>query len=141
MIPTLHFRGSLQPGIVDTTGLGCIQGLLVVARHDDRGKAKIHQLGPSSSGYQDVGELDIPMSDTVAVSIGKSVEHVLHDHQGFPQLHEVAEPDKVPQVLAFHELHGHEMSTTAGGDVVGWHDVGMPQLGDDLDLAPKTRPK
>ena len=75
---------------------------------EDLGHTKVQQLGQQAlpvPDHADVGGLEVPVEDLVAVGHGQAIADLSQHIQDIPG-REVARPDQGGQVLALHQLHG-----------------------------------
>jgi hypothetical protein len=83
----------------------------------------------------DVGGLQIPVDDPRGVGVGDAVEDLLHDRELVLESGEGPALERVRQVLALEELHGHEETARVLPEVMQGDHVGVVQPRGRLRLA------
>ena len=108
---------------VPTTAPSCVR---LESRSDSPRQAEVDQPGTAEVVDQDVGRLDVPVQDPLAVGVVDGVGQVAEDPGGGRRVEAmmVAIPVQRPPA---DEMEGHPAAAVVEARVVDGHDVGMVQ--------------
>ena len=110
-----------------------VKRVQVSARLQFGGQAEIGKLRLVAV-HQDVRGLDVPVYHSLAVGVGESPGHLLHQNRGLPVADGVP-PQKRRQIALLDVIHREIHAAVRLARVVHSNDVRMPQPGNRLRLA------
>ncbi len=127
------FRGHVSGRPGDAAAPGRLRPL------GEPGDAEIHDAHPPLLRKHDIGALDIPVDDALAVGLFEALRDLGGDVERLPD-RERPFADPVPQGPAGAEGHGDESLPLVFIDLVDGADVRMVETGGDLGFADEARP-